>query len=223
MVAASALSHSVWAQARWLVLAPHPDDETLGAGALIDQAARSRRLGGIVYLTDGTGSHPPGTVGLAIARRREAGHAIQRLAGRRIPIDWLGWRDAHPHEEDSMPFLRDAQRLGSLLRRRRIDAVAVTGPRETHGDHVAAYRLASAACRAARRSIALFAYDVWSDGAPASGRQFRTHAMALGRRRQALHAHRSQLSNVYGEGFRLPPEKRRMAGSDRLRLQVRRA
>ena len=50
------LAASPWRGARWLVIAPHPDDETLGAGALIHHAAARNRLGGVVFLTDGGGS-----------------------------------------------------------------------------------------------------------------------------------------------------------------------
>lgn len=47
------LAASRFARARWLVLAPHADDETLGAGALVWQTATSSRFAGVVYLTDG--------------------------------------------------------------------------------------------------------------------------------------------------------------------------
>ncbi|WP_312082777.1 PIG-L family deacetylase, partial [Brevundimonas sp.] len=56
-LATLALERSPWRSARWLVIAPHADDETLGAGALIRQAAETGRLAGVVVLTDGAGSH----------------------------------------------------------------------------------------------------------------------------------------------------------------------
>lgn len=42
---------------RWLILSPHPDDETLGAGAVVSEAAKAGRLAGVAYLTDGGASH----------------------------------------------------------------------------------------------------------------------------------------------------------------------
>lgn len=219
MVRPASLSTSIWAQARWLVLAPHPDDETIGAGALISDAAGRGRLGGVVYLNDGTGSHPEGTKGLASARRSEARRAIRRLAERDVVIDWIGWTDARPPGPETPRFHRDAMRLGVLLRRRRIDALAVTDLTESHCDHVAAYALAKAAIGHARRAITLFAYHVWS-APPASGwRRMRTNGIAPGRRRQALRAHRSQLSPLFGDGFRLPSHKCRMAPHDILTLR----
>ena len=218
MVKAEPLVQSRWAQARWLVLAPHPDDETLGTGALITHCAAKGRLGGIVFLTDGTGSHPEGTPRVAATRRKEARNAVGRLGAKAIPTIWMGWRDAHPHPTDSKAFARGADRLAALLRWHRIDAIAVSDKSEAHCDHVAAYRLAEAALRRARRRIALFAYHVWSE-APRRARRIATPAMPVRQRRHALLAHRSQLSPVIGEGFRLPSEKLNVAAQDVLTLR----
>ncbi|WCT72682.1 PIG-L family deacetylase [Sphingomonas naphthae] len=201
-----------------MILAPHPDDETLGTGALIAHSAATGRLGGIVFLTDGSGSHPAGTPRLAATRRREAGHAIRKLGGGGVRLHWLGWRDAHPHESGSVAFVRSAKRLAALLRSSRINAIAVSDRTETHCDHVAAFELAEAAVRSARRSVTLFAYHVWS-AHPASVRRVVTPVVAPGRRRHALRSHRSQMSPVLGNGFRLPSEKLRMPSSDTLTVR----
>ncbi len=215
---AETFAQSRWARARWLVLAPHPDDETLGAGALITHCAANDRLGGIVFLTDGCGSHPEGTPRVASIRRKEARNAVGRLGGQAIPTIWMGWRDAHPYSSDSNAFARDAGRLAALLRWHRIDAIAVSDKSEAHCDHVAAYKLAEAALRRARRPIALFAYHVWSE-APRRARRIATPTMPVGQRRHALLAHRSQMSRVIGEGFRLPRKMLRMTAQDVLTLR----
>jgi LmbE family N-acetylglucosaminyl deacetylase len=41
-----------------MVLAPHPDDETLGCGGLITELTAKGRPPVVVVVTDGTGSHP---------------------------------------------------------------------------------------------------------------------------------------------------------------------
>lgn len=216
MVIAQPLRNSCYARARWLVLAPHGDDETLGAGALVSEAATAGRLAGIVYLTDGSASHPAGASGawLARLRRREAALAARRLGETRPPV-FLDWPDAHPHHADSAAWRKTVRRLAMLIRSRRVDAVAVTGAQEPHCDHAAFHALARAAVRAARRSITMFDYRVWSDPAlPPARRTFRTHAMPPGKRRHALMAHRSQTSAAYGPGFRLAPIMRRMPATD---------
>lgn len=218
MVTAERLDRRPWRDKNWLVLSPHADDETLGAGALIAQASAVGRLKSVTYLTDGAGSHPAGTRGIVGIRRREASRALRRLSREETQVDWLGWRDAHPPAPGSALFTRAAMMLGARLRRLAIDAVAVSAQEDAHCDHVAAYDLAQAAITASRRSVALFAYHVWS--APsAKARCFSTAAMPIGRRRHALRAHRSQLSNIYGEGFRLERAHRAMRAFDLLYLQ----
>ncbi|MDO6415100.1 PIG-L family deacetylase [Sphingomonas sp. BIUV-7] len=216
------LNRSIFARARWLILAPHADDETLGAGALIAEAARAGRLGAVAFMTDGSGSHACDDAGarrrLITLREREAGLALRRLAkqGAVAPV-FLGWRDADPHAADAGALRRTQDRLLALCRTRRIDAIAVTAGDEPHCDHAAAFQLARAVCRRTPGSLALFRYAVWSETAP-SGRAFETKAMPVGVRRHALQAHRSQLTASFGPGFRLPRAKQRMPARDRLYL-----
>lgn len=42
----------------FVVLSPHPDDETLGVGGLIAQARAIGQEVNVIVLTDGSGSHP---------------------------------------------------------------------------------------------------------------------------------------------------------------------
>lgn len=209
------LARSPWRGARWLVIAPHPDDETLGAGALIHHAAARNRLGGVVFLTDGGGSHPQGTKRLRAVRRREARRAVGLLTEWPVPINWLGWADGNPGHEASTAFCRSASQLGTMIRDRRIDALAVSDPGDRHCDHVAAFQLALAARDQSRRALQIFTYSVWDEPA-CRGTRFATPAMPSGVRRRALNAHRSQLTRSMGEGFRLPKPMRRMASADQL-------
>ncbi|WP_218221195.1 bifunctional PIG-L family deacetylase/class I SAM-dependent methyltransferase [Nesterenkonia sp. Act20] len=65
-----------------LVVAPHPDDEVLGAAALIAAAVRGRSPVKILAATDGTGSHPPSTIPadqLAEIRTAESETALEEL------------------------------------------------------------------------------------------------------------------------------------------------
>ncbi len=211
------LARSPWARARWLVLAPHQDDETLGAGALIAETASTGRLAAVVYLTDGSGSHPATCRGLTAIRRREARLAIRRLGAGDVPVLDIGWQDARPSIEGSGVFSATCDKLAAFLRRHRIDAIAVTAPGEPHCDHSAAHAVATATAARARRAVAVFDYHVWS--APLAARIaeiVRTRRMSPGIRRAALHAHRSQLSAAFGPGFRLPAERMRMPAFDLL-------
>ncbi len=214
------LAQSRFAAARWLILAPHADDETLGVGALLAQAAASGRLAGVVYLTDGAGSHVTGGPWLSRVREREAGLAVRRLAGRGAPPPvFLGWPDANPHPTTSAQWRSTVRALATYIRLHGVDAIAVTGAQEPHCDHAAFHALACAAIRAARRPVALFNYRVWTDPAvPPARSTFRTGRLPPGLRRHALLAHRSQTSGAYGPGFRLARNAWRMPATDILHL-----
>ena len=71
---------------RLVVLAAHPDDETLGAGGLIAAAARAGATVTVLIATDGAASHPDSPTyrpdELAALRRREVTAAVAHLAPR---------------------------------------------------------------------------------------------------------------------------------------------
>lgn len=218
------LADSAWAEARWLILAPHPDDETLGAGALISNAAAAGQLAAVVFLTDGSGSHPHADEAsrqrLIATRRAEARLALERLCGDRVPqIVFLDWPDANPHPDGSVAALATAARLADLCLDQAVTAIAVTALHEPHCDHAAAARLARAVVAWTGPGVPVFEYLVWADQAPAGARRaVRTRPMSTGVRMQALDAHKSQLTDVLGPGFRLDPARRDMPAQDILYL-----
>jgi LmbE family N-acetylglucosaminyl deacetylase len=127
---------------RLLVVAAHPDDETLGAGGLIAMAARLAVPVTVLVATDGEASHPQSlthtAAQLAEIRRAEVRAAIARLhahAGMRF----LGLPDGRLHEH--VPVLAAAiAELGSAC------SHLVTPWRgDGHPDHTAAADAAAAA------------------------------------------------------------------------------
>ena len=114
------------AQGPWLILAPHPDDETLGCGALIAAISASGGRAHTAFVTDGAGSHPdaPGWSRMRIAglRRTEAAAAL-RLLGGEAPLH-LDWPDAAPPKPGDPLFERTADRLAAWCRARDIRRIA---------------------------------------------------------------------------------------------------
>lgn len=218
------LSAKPWRDLRWLVLAPHPDDETLGAGALIAQTARTGCLAGLVYLTDGSGSHETAAGGsgkLVRSRKREAAAALYRLTGSRArcPLH-LDWKDANPARPGDRAFDKSTRRLTALCHRLQVDALAVTTSHEPHCDHEAAAQLAYAVGKQARGRLIVAEYVVWArPPSPRTHHALHTAPMLRGQRRHALAAHRSQLTASHGPGFRLPAFRRTMPASDILYLR----
>jgi LmbE family N-acetylglucosaminyl deacetylase len=208
------------ARRRWLVLVPHPDDETLGAGQLICALADAGRPPQVVYLTDGAASHPGSpswsSRRLAARRRREAHAALCDLMGRGSPPPlFLDWPDAKPWREGEDAFERAARRLVGVMRRGRLSAIATTWTHEPHCDHAAAAALARNAARRTRPRPDLYGYLVWGWDKQEAAQLASARAVVLApqprhrrARRRALTRHRSQLGAVITDspkGFRLPP------------------
>ena len=83
---------------RLVVVVAHPDDETLGAGALIADAARAGAHVTVVIATDGEASHPHSPTHtadrLSTIRREEARAALAELHPGLVPV-FLGLPDGH--------------------------------------------------------------------------------------------------------------------------------
>lgn len=134
-----------------LVVAPHPDDEVLGAGGLLAMAG-----GEVVAVTDGEASHPGSTVfraaDLALARRTETRAALAGLGRPATVVHHLGHPDGHVDER----LLTD--QLEAVLAPGRW--CVVTWRSDGHPDHEATGRAAAAACAAT--GARLLEYPVWA-------------------------------------------------------------
>nr|WP_244638814.1 bifunctional PIG-L family deacetylase/class I SAM-dependent methyltransferase [Frigoribacterium sp. CFBP 13729] len=99
-----------------VVLAAHPDDETLGAGSLIAQLVRHGRAVTVVVVTDGAASHPRSTStpagSLRELRLAEARAALDELVGLGDPA---GLRHRAEQSAQSAPSAQSAQSAQSAL------------------------------------------------------------------------------------------------------------
>jgi LmbE family N-acetylglucosaminyl deacetylase len=141
-----------------VVVAPHPDDETLGLGATIAKLVASGVDVRVISVSDGgaaqPGATPSGRIRLETTRRHELLRATGVL-GVSSPIS-LGLPDGQ---------LADHQdRLSDLL----VEILEGVAPRtwcaatwrgDGHPDHEAVGRAAATAC--ARTGVALLEYPIW--------------------------------------------------------------
>jgi len=202
-------------QGPWLVLAPHPDDETLGCGSFIASVAAAGGRVHTAFLTDGSGSHPeaPGWSAKRIGglRRGEAQAALKILGGEQGAL-YLDWPDASPASVGDPVFIHTVDRLAAWCKARGIRQIAVTWSGEPHCDHEAAAALADTVAR--RIDAHLWQYLVWGwtvADLTERLRGARVHSIftASGRpkQRRAMACHRSQRGGrIVGarENFRLP-------------------
>jgi LmbE family N-acetylglucosaminyl deacetylase len=133
------------AGSRLVVVAPHPDDEVLMCGGLLQMQAAAGGEVLVVAVTDGEGSHPgsrrwrPRT--LAHARRVESAQGLERLAAaatcRRLAVP-DGAVAAHVDQVEA--------ELRQVLRAE--DRVVTTWRQDGHPDHEATALATARACQA---------------------------------------------------------------------------
>ncbi|MGI3901034.1 MAG: PIG-L deacetylase family protein [Janthinobacterium lividum] len=146
----------------FLVLSPHPDDETLGCGGLLAGAQRQGAVGHVLILTDGAGSHPHSPSfppeRLTALRKDEARRALAQLG---LPRERLGFLDLPDTATPSAGPAFDAAVEAIVRRASDVGAktLFVTWGRDPHCDHETAYSMAKIA--AARAGLRLWAYPVW--------------------------------------------------------------
>ncbi len=199
-----------------LVLAPHPDDESLGCGGLIAQACAAGNDVSVAILTDGTGSHPHSRDyppdRLAALRRDEAAQAVSVLGLPAARLSFLGYQDtAAPLRGQG---LRDAaQRLAAFARERKIGTVFSTWEHDPHTDHLSAHRIARVAAGIAGFRVVSYAVwgwtlppERWLARQPICGARLDVSGQ-LPTKRRAIACHRSQMTGLISDdaaGFQLP-------------------
>lgn len=176
---------------RTVILSPHPDDETLGAGGLIAHL-RCRKVDvDIIAITDGENAYG-GVPGLASVREREQTDALAILGIEAARVHRLRIADSAvaPQEEQIIrhlrPLLKDAEQL------------VAPWPGDFHPDHEATGRAARRLATELGIPLAYYFFWTWHRGTPQLLQdlplvsfQLPEDAQAL--KRAALRCHRSQL------------------------------
>jgi len=141
-----------------LVLAPHPDDETLGCGATILRKVAAGTRVTIAVFSDGSAFHDGAHLTreqTAALRHAETVEAVRRLGLPTDTLRWYGYRDGalQAHETELAGVVQE------LIEEVRPDEVYVTGAFEPHPDHSALGRAARRAARAT--GTPLLEYPIW--------------------------------------------------------------
>ncbi|MFN9476218.1 PIG-L deacetylase family protein [Acidovorax sp.] len=183
---------------RLVVVAPHPDDEVLACGALLQHHVAHGGACLVVAVTDGEASHA-GTAGhdaLALARQRrdESAAGLQRLGVPEQAVQRLGLPDGRLQAatEELRARLAASVQPG--------DVVLTTWRLDGHPDHETCGRACAAVCEAQGASLLEAPVWMWHWAEPWDTQVDWTRLCGLGidagvqaLKLQALAAHRSQL------------------------------
>ena len=190
----------------FIVVAPHPDDESLACGGLIADACRQGLSGKVVIVSDGAGSHPNSKAyppdRLRSLREDEARQAGAELGLRpeemlflRLPDRFVPCRGEEA--ERAIGVIADCVReigAGSLF---------VSWRHDPHCDHEACYRIAREVQRRVGK-VSLLEYVVWGHTLPPStevdpirsGFKIGIDDEVMEKKRRAIAAHRSQTTRL---------------------------
>jgi LmbE family N-acetylglucosaminyl deacetylase len=152
-----------------VVIAPHPDDESLACGGLIAEARTGRRPTRVIIVSDGTGSHAASKTypknRLRNLREKEAKQAVSELGlDPRRDIVFLRLPDRFvptegPTAEGAICNIIDC--INAVEAR----ALFVSWRHDPHCDHQASYRIARAVQQRVPE-LRLYEYTVWGSALP---------------------------------------------------------
>ena len=205
-----------------LVVAPHPDDESLGCGGTI---ARLRAMGHSVhtlFVSDGTLSHPNSRAypapRLRDLREKEARSALQILGVADEACTFMRLPDRHvplPHEPG---FAEAVAVVAALIDQLKPTTVFMPWRRDPHPDHRAAWHIGQAALENQTTPVRVLEYLIWlwelgtPDDQPNSD-EVQIWRVSISevmvRRNRAIAAHQSQVTRLIDDdptGFYLSPE-----------------
>lgn len=208
---------------RVLVIAPHADDETLGAGVAVLRLVERGKEVHITVVTDGRNSHTSAKISkdqLAQMRREEMTEACRLLGVPAERVHFGPCEDRHvgDHVDKAHAHLK------ALVEKIEPDLIFSPSPLDRHYDHVAVgqtvARLAGEGiitCPVYEYPVWFYSVRTWTNPDKLTPRNLwnlvwkparaaftlqplliRTHGY-LDRKRIALEAHRSQMFNITGE------------------------
>jgi len=201
-----------------VVVAPHPDDESLGCGGLIAEACARGTPTRLVVVSDGAGSHPGSRryppPRLRALREEETRAAAAELGLPASSIRFLGLPDRFVPVSGSKADNAGAA-IVAAAQEVEAGAVCVTWRQDPHCDHLASAVIVEAV-RNSLGGARVLAYPIWGwtlprdqDVGPAPRGVRLEVSRHLPAKLAAVAAHRSQTTDLIDDcpdGFRLTPE-----------------
>ncbi len=198
-----------------LVVAPHPDDESLGCGGAIRLLREKKMEVHVLVLSDGTLSHPNSNKfppeKLRQLRENEIIEALKILGVDKKKAEFFRYKDRSVPNGNSKNRNEVIEKCRNYLSKITPQTILVPWRRDPHPDHRAAFSLLNAANKSAK----IIEYPIWlweiaeSADAPQIGEvvAWRLDINRVSeKKQQAIRAHTSQTTDLIDDdpyGFRL--------------------
>lgn len=148
-----------------MILAPHPDDESLGCGGLIAMLTQQSKQVYIVFITDGSMSHPNSKKypahKLAATRKNEAIAALKKLNVSSEAIFFMNKKDRALPFKGEVGFEENTNALQQIIHSCKPDLILVPYERDPHPDHRATYQMLMHIRRQHLTTFSILEYLVW--------------------------------------------------------------
>jgi LmbE family N-acetylglucosaminyl deacetylase len=205
-----------------LVLAPHPDDESLGCGGTIALLREKGYAVHVLFVSDGTMSHPNSNAypasRLRDLREQEAREALRRLHVDADACTFLRYPDRRVPTSHNLGFPEAVTRVAALLDEVRPTTVFMPWQRDPHPDHRACWQMGMAAVDQSHEKPRILEYLIWlwelgtPDDLPTPDERTVWQVnieSVMDQRNQAIAAHQSQVTRLIDDdptAFYLSPE-----------------
>lgn len=198
-----------------LIVAPHPDDETLGCGGAIALLRQFELSVEVLIVSDGTKSHPNSIAYPAPAlrrlRERESLAALKILGIKPQAVTFWGLPDGAISNTKSA-----IARCYSHLTNLKPATIFLPWRGDPHADHRASWQILTTACRHLALPPRIIEYPIWDwddnqrGKLPDAVRVWRLNInKVLPLKTKAISQYRSQISDLIDDdphGFRLTPQ-----------------
>jgi LmbE family N-acetylglucosaminyl deacetylase len=207
---------------RVVIVAPHPDDETLGCGGAISLLTSKGYRVKVAIVSDGTGSHPNSqkypAPALQAIRSQETIAALEILGVTPPDITFLQLKDGAVPTVTSPNFLTAKALCRNYLQATLPDTIFLPWRHDPHADHRASWQLIQAAILSLGIAPQVIEYPIWDwdrqqqqqicDLSRIDGWRLDISSV-ITKKTQAIASYRSQLGQLIDDdpnGFCLSPE-----------------
>ena len=148
-----------------VVIAPHPDDESLGCGGTIALLKKAGRSVKIIFVSDGSLSHPnskkyPAPL-LAKLREHEALAAAKILGVSKADCYFMRLKDGSVPNDKEINFNDTVNAMIKVLMPLNINTILLPWKNDPHKDHKACWQIVTEAIKQLGISVCLLHYLIW--------------------------------------------------------------